>query len=213
MNQLLRYTQRAGNALPLLIALGAELVEMGLVLGNGGNLSLRQGDTVFITRSGASLDQLAPDDFLPVPLPEPYHPSDQRPRPSIETPMHLAAYRAQPDARVVVHCHPVHAIAWAMQAETLPACTPDFVVYVGSGIPVVPYLHPGSEPLAAAVSQALSEHPALLLANHGVLVTGESVVQARLRTLLIDETAHLCLLAAAAGKVRPLEPHQLAKYR
>lgn len=196
-----------------LMALGVELVEMGLVLGNGGNLSLREDDTVTITRSGAQLDQLAPDDFLPVSLLEPYHPADQHPRPSIETPMHLAAYRTRADARFVVHCHPVHAIAWAMQAKALPACTPDFVVYVGPGIPVVPYLHPGSEPLAAAVSQALSEHPALLMANHGVLVTGESVAQTRLRTLLIDETAHICLLAAAAGKVHPLEPHQLAKYR
>ena len=187
-----------------LIALGSELVKMGLVLGNGGNLSLRQGNKITITRSGARLDQLSPDDFAPVPLNEPHHPAEQRPRPSIETPMHLAAYRTRAAARVVVHCHPVHAIAWAMQAETLPACTPDFVVYVGSSVPVVPYLHPGSEPLAAAVSQALADSPALLLANHGVLVTGESVAQARLRTLLIDETAQICLLAVAAGKVQPL---------
>ena len=37
------------------------------------------------------------------------------PRPSVETPMHLAAYHARPEARVVVHCHPVQVIAWAMQ--------------------------------------------------------------------------------------------------
>ena len=204
------------NALPqldALITLGVELVDRGLVLGSGGNLSLRAGDIAYVTRSGARLDHLSPDDFLPVRINGPYHHPGEHPRPSIETPMHLAAYRARVDTLVVVHCHPVHAIAWAMQAESLPACTPDFVVYVGSSIPVLPYLHPGSEPLASAVTQALKDSPALLLANHGVLVTGDSIAKALLRTLLIDEIAHICLLAAAAGKVQPLEPHQIAKYR
>ncbi len=196
-----------------LIALGAELVDRGLVLGSGGNLSLRKGDTVYITRSGARLDQLQPDDFLPVLLDKPYHHPDEHPRPSIETPMHLAAYRTRADTQVVVHCHPVHAIAWAMQAKSLPACTPDFVVYVGPGIPVLPYRHPGSEPLAFAVTQALKENPAVILANHGVLVTGDSVAKTGLRTMLINETARICLLAAAAGNVRPLEASEIAKYR
>ena len=199
--------------LDALIALGAELVDRGLVLGSGGNLSLREGDIAYVTRSGTRLDQLLPDDFLPVRLDKPYHHPDKHPRPSIETPMHLAAYRTRADTQVVVHCHPVHAIAWAMQAESLPACTPDFVVYVGPGIPVLPYLHPGSELLAAAVTQALKDSPALLLANHGVLVTGDSIAKALLRTLLIDEIAHICLLASAAGKVQPLEPSEIAKYR
>jgi L-fuculose-phosphate aldolase len=198
--------------LDALIALGVELVDRGLVLGSGGNLSLRAGDTAYITRSGARLDHLSPDDFLPVRINEPYHHPGKHPRPSLETPMHLAVYHTRVDARFVVHCHPVQAIAWAMQAESLPACTPDFVVYVGPGIPVVPYLHPGSEPLASAVTQALEDSPALLLANHGVLVTGDSIAKTLLRTLLIDETAHICLLAAAAGKVQPLAPHQIAKY-
>ena len=195
-----------------LIALGVELVDRGLVLGSGGNLSLREGDIVYVTRSGAPLHKLTPADFMPVRIDEPYHHPDEHPRPSIETPMHLAAYRTRADARVVVHCHPVHAIAWAMQAETLPAITPDFVVYVNPSIPVVPYLHPGSEPLATAVTRALQENPALLMGNHGVLVTAESVAKALLRTLLIDETAHICLLAAAAGTIRPLEPSEIAKY-
>jgi L-fuculose-phosphate aldolase len=195
-----------------LIALGTELVNRGLVLGSGGNLSFRAGDIAYVTRSGAPLHQLTSADFMPVPINESYHHPDEHPRPSIETPMHLAAYRTRADARFIAHCHPVHAIAWAMQADALPAITPDFAVYVNPSIPVVSYLHPGSEPLASAVSQTLQDNPALLLANHGVLVTGDSTAKTLLRTLLIDETAHICLLAAAAGNIRPLEPHEIARF-
>ncbi|NOX62052.1 MAG: class II aldolase/adducin family protein [Chloroflexi bacterium] len=191
-----------------LIDLGAELVERNLVLGSGGNLSARWNDIVYITRSGALLHQLTPDDFLPVFLDKPYHRPSTQPRPSVETPMHLAAYQARPKTRIVVHCHPVHAIAWAMQERPLPACTPDFALYVGAEAPTLPFHVPGSESLAAAVTAWLPTHPVLLLGNHGVLVCGEDVRKARLRVLYVDETAHICLLAAAAGALRPLQPDE-----
>ncbi|MCO6451447.1 MAG: class II aldolase/adducin family protein [Caldilineales bacterium] len=194
-----------------LILLGRELVERGLVLGSGGNLSLRQNDTILISRSGSQLHQLTLEDFLPVALHEPYSRPAESPRPSLETPMHLAAYRARPEARVVIHCHPVHAIAWAMQGRDLPACTPDFAVYLRDCVPNLPYDLPGTEKLATAVQRGLTDHFAVLLSNHGVLVTGDTVVRARMRTLQIDETAHICLLATAAGALRPLSANEIAE--
>lgn len=187
-----------------LIAFGVELVERGYVLGSGGNLSYRQDNHIYITRSGALLHQLTPDDFLPVALDQPYVQPSSFPRPSTETPMHLATYRAQAQARVIVHCHSPHAIAWAMQQKPLPACTPDFALYLGESVPVLPFYLPGIA-VGEAITPLIPHHPALLLGNHGVLVTAESVAKARLRILHIEETAHICLLAAAAGQVRPLQ--------
>ncbi len=199
------------NHMQALITLGQELVARGLVLGSGGNLSFRTEEHLFITRSGALLHQLTPDDFLPVPLFKPYRRPDTSPRPSTETPMHMAAYLARPDARVIVHCHPVNAIAWAMQARPLPAATPDFVLYLGEEVPTLPYYLPGSQALADAVSKALPHCPAVLLGNHGVLVTGEDVTRARLRLFHIDETAEICLKASAAGSLRPLRSEETAE--
>jgi L-fuculose-phosphate aldolase len=199
------------NVQTLMIQLGRELVEKGLVLGSGGNLSYRAGERMFITRSGARLHQLTPDDFLPVDLAVPYRRSPVGPHPSTETPMHQAAYRARPEARVVLHCHPVNAIAWAMLGEPLPALTPDFTLYLGASVPVIPYLLPGSQPLAEAVGRALQAHPAVLLANHGVLVTGDTVARARLRLLHIDEAAAIGLKARAAGRLRPLQATEIAE--
>lgn len=187
-----------------LIAFGAELVERGLVLGSGGNLSYRQDNQIYITRSGALLHQLTPADFLPVALDRPYKRPPTTPRPSTETPMHLAAYLARPQARVIVHCHPPHALAWAMQQQPLPACTPDFALHLGESVPVLPFYLPGAA-VGEAITPLIPHHPALLLGNHGILVTAENVTKAKLRTLHIEETAHICLLATAAGQVRPLQ--------
>ncbi len=192
-----------------LIDLGQELVRRGLVLGSGGNLSYREEDRMYITRSGALLHRLSPDDFLPVALDVPYRRSPIGPHPSTETPMHQAAYLARPDARVIVHCHPVNAIAWAMSGDPLPATTPDFTLYLGAAVPSQPYFLPGSQALADAVTQALPQCPAVLLGNHGVLVTGEDVAKARLRLFHIDETAAICLKARAAGTLRPLQPDEI----
>ncbi len=194
-----------------LIDLGRELVDRGLVLGSGGNLSYRDENAMFITRSGALLHQLTPEDFLSVPLHKPWRRPETSPRPSTETPMHLAAYRARPEAQVIIHCHPVNAIAWAMTGEPLPAVTPDFTLYLGASVPALPYFLPGSQALADAIARTLSHAPAALLANHGVLVTGEDVSKARLRLHHIDETAAICLKARAAGAFRPLQPDEIGE--
>ncbi len=194
-----------------LIELGKELEARGLVLGRGGNLSYRDDETMFITRSGAMLHQLTPADFLPVPLHQSYQRPNSQPRPSTETPMHQAAYLARPEARVIVHCHPVNAIAWAMQGEPLPAITPDFTLYLGPEVPSLPYAIPGSETLAQFMRQTMPHCPAALLGNHGVLVTGETVDKAWLRLFHIDEGAEICLKARAAGKLRALQPEEIAE--
>ncbi len=199
------------SVLSELIDLGQELVARGLVLGSGGNLSFREDDRMFITRSGALLHQLTPDDFLAVPLDEPYRRPETSPRPSTETPMHQAAYLARADARVIIHCHPVNAIAWAMSGEPLPAVTPDFTLYLGAEVPSLPYALPGSDALAEFMRQTLPGCPAALLGNHGVLVTGDTVARARLRLHHIDETAEICLKAKAAGALRPLQPDEIVE--
>ena len=199
------------NFMQELIDLGQELVAQGLVLGSGGNLSYRDGNRMFITRSGALLHQLTPEDFLPIELDIPFRGSPVKPRPSTETPMHQASYLARPDARVIVHCHPVNAIAWAMSGQPLPTATPDFTLHLGPEVPTVPYFLPGSRGLADAVTQALTRCPAVLLENHGVLVTGEDVDQVKLRLFHIDETADICLKAKAAGFLRPLQSEEISE--
>ncbi len=191
------------ESLAALCEAARELVRRGLVLGSGGNVSLRADDTVYITPRGAALDRLHPDMFVPV------HVETGAPRgdgtPSSELPMHVACYRSRADARVVIHCHPSHAIAVASLGLDLPALTPDFFVYIGAThVPTVPYITPGTQALADAVAKRLHAAPVVLLGNHGLIAVGERVEQTLTRVLLVEETARIYLLARRVGEPRIL---------
>lgn len=181
-----------------LIDCGRSLVSQGWVLGRGGNLSARVAETVYVTVRGAVLDRLTADDFVAVAL------STARVvgsgRPSSELPMHLAAYEANTATRVVIHAHPPSAIACGVVGLALPALTPDFFIYLGDQVPLLPYLQPGSPALRAAVTHGLTTASALLLQNHGMLAVGRHVDEALLRSGLVEETARILLAAHATGR-------------
>ncbi len=179
------------------------LVARGLVLGRGGNVSVRSGTTVFISPRGAPLDHLTPEAMVAV------RSEDGRPlagqQPSSELPMHLACYRARPEAQAVIHCHPPHVIALSTLGETVPALTPDFFVYMETIVlPQIPYYTPGTDTLATAVAEALAVAPVAVLANHGLIAVGETAERALARVLLAEETARIYLLARAVGQPRTL---------
>ncbi len=181
----------------------AELVHRGLVLASGGNVSIRVGDTVYISPTGARLHALSPETFAQVDLHTGKRLNEFKP--SSELPMHLACYRARPDAVAVIHCHPPHVTALASLGLTLPAMTADFFVYLDAlYLPLVPYITPGTEALAQAVAEKLAQAPAVLLGNHGIIATGPSVKRTLDRVLLAEETARVYLLAKQHGEPRVL---------
>ena len=187
--------------MPLLVELidaGREIVAQGLVRGSGGNLSGRFDGNIWITRSGADLGVLTEADFVQVsPLPESH---ELTPRPSSELSMHLAAYESRPETTAVFHVHPPKAISLGLIGRSLPALTPDFYLHLGPAVPLVSYITPTKAELAAGVAQQLRDNPAVLLQNHGVLVTGKMVRQALLRLFLLEEHAAIYLDALATGE-------------
>lgn len=181
-----------------LVEAGKEIVTQGLVSGSGGNLSGRIDDQIWITRSGADLGTLTTADFVPAI-------KDHSPRPSSELSMHLAAYEARPGTEVVIHVHPPKAISLGLLGRSLPALTPDFYLHLGPTVPLVAYITPTTAELAAGVAEELEDNPAVLLQNHGVLVTGTTTHQALLRLFILEEHAAIYLDALAAGeKIRTL---------
>lgn len=188
-----------------LIEVGRQIVAANMVKGWGGNLSGRFQDRILITRTGADLGQLTESDFVSVRFdPPPTHTKKLMPQPSSEVMMHLTAYQSSPTVQAVLHAHPPKAIALGLTGRPLPALTPDFYLHVGPVVPLVPYITPTTEALATAVSHHLPAVTSVLLQNHGVLVTGNSVSQALLRLMLIEEQATIYLDALAVGSPRLL---------
>src|SRR5690606_921142 len=78
----------------------------------------------------------------------------------------------------------------------------------------VPYHHPGSEELGAAVGEHARYADVLLLENHGVVVLGESLTEALQALQVLELACRLVLGARAAGVgLRTLPPEVAGDFR
>ena len=106
------------------LAAALEAARLGLIHGTSGNIAVRQpgGDVVAITPSGRPYDTMQPEDIAIVTLSGEW--IDGPYRPSSETPMHTAVYRARPDVGATVHTHALYSTVMAMGLDELPPSTP-----------------------------------------------------------------------------------------
>ncbi len=190
-----------------LAACGRALWDRGHASGTSGNLSARlDAETMLCTRSGRAFNALAADDFALVDIVtgDPY---DEGPAPTIERPLHLAAYRANPDVRFVVHTHPTYCVVWSCTGRLFPRDTVAATESLAA-IAWVPYFPPGSEELAAGVGAAVARDvPLVVLENHGLVAATADLRTAFLQTDLAEHCAmtayHAAVLRTALGSVTP----------
>ncbi|MCR4963349.1 MAG: class II aldolase/adducin family protein [Firmicutes bacterium] len=154
-------TEQAVNDI---IAAGRCLYQRGLTAGTDGNISVRCGDTVFITASGVSKGRLTAADIVPLDL-------DGRPltcgaKPSSEAALHIYVYRNRPDVGAVVHAHPPFATAYALAGKDLPQDLVEARLMLGK-IPLLPFAEAGTLRLAEQAGEAARAYRGALLADHG----------------------------------------------
>ena len=193
--------------------LGRSLFERGLTAGSSGNLSARLDDGLLVTPTNSSLGRLDPARLSKL---DP----DGRPvsgdPPSKEAFLHRALYLARPRAGAVVHLHSTHAAAVSCLAgldpsDALPPLTPYFVMKIGR-LPLVAYHRPGDPRLGDVIRGLADRHAAVLLANHGPVVSGASLDDAVNAAEELEETAKLFLLLRGQP-VRVLTPEQLEELK
>lgn len=175
-----------------------------LLAAGDGNLSVRLGDgRILMTPSGINKDRLRPEELALMEAGG----TVLAGAPSSEAQMHLAIYRARPEAQAVVHAHPPTAIAWTLARPTLEAlpceALPEVILATG-GIPVAPYARPGTRELAEGVVPFLAQHRLMLLARHGAVAWGESLDEACDGLERVEHVAQILLAAEALGGARPL---------
>ena len=179
-----------------LCRLGASLFARGYSVGSAGNISLRLEDGYLMTPTNSSLGSLDPARLSKL-APDWTHVSGDRP--SKEVFLHRAMLTARAEAGAVVHLHSTHATAIAClaapgDAAPIPALTPYFVMRIGRSLPVVRYWRPGDARMEAEVHAAALTARALLLANHGPVVSGRTLVDAVHAAEELEEAARLALL-------------------
>ena len=167
----------------------------GLVVAKQGNVSIRLPDreTALITASKVPYDVMKPDD-LPI-LTLDGKIVVEGLKPSKETPIHLAVYRARTDVRAVVHTHSPFATAVSALHESVPAFLEEQVPYLGGEIRTAKYGMSGTDQLAVNVVKGLGERNAVLLANHGVLTCGIDLESAFRNALLAERISEIYLIS------------------
>jgi ribulose-5-phosphate 4-epimerase/fuculose-1-phosphate aldolase len=174
---------------------GKSLCDRGYAHGSSGNLSARTDDGILVTPTGSSLGRLDPARIAKVAANGVHLSGDP---PSKEAFLHLAMYAERPGANAIVHLHCTCAVAisclvHADPRNVLPPLTAYQVMRVGT-LPLVPYYRPGDRALAEAVRRLAATHRAVLLANHGPVVSGKSLDDAVDSAEELEQTARLALL-------------------
>jgi len=188
-------TPSATGPYDLFREVGRDLFLAGSVTARHGNLSVRQGDRIVITRSGSMLSRLKPSDLIETGI-EP-GPCDEGC--SRELVVHRAVYRAT-DARAICHAHPPHTMFRSLVEDEIRPLDSEAGAVIGEAIPVlVPHEKIGSAEAAAMLAEALRTVPIAVLRTHGPFAVGETLWDAWGLIGVLEESCHILDLRDAAG--------------
>lgn len=187
----------------------ASLFARGYSVGTAGNVSVRVQDGILLTPTNSTLGNIDPERIAKIDFDGNHLSGD---KPTKEVFLHQAFYETRAETGAVVHLHSTWATALSCLEDTdqddcIPPLTPYVVMRVGS-VKLVPYVRPG-DPKSGDLIRALGgDYSAVLLANHGPVVSGKDLFSAVCAAEELEETAKL-LVALRGMPTRLLNAEQV----
>lgn len=194
-----------------LVRFAQQMITSGLVRGTSGNISAREpgAGSCLVTPSGVDYDTMQPGDLVLVGLDGERDMAQAKP--SVDTPVHLAVYRARPDVSACIHTHSLYAAAFSTVGREIPALITESAGYVGGPVRVMGYVPPASPDTGDQVAAGLGADRAVLLPNHGVIAVGENLKKAFGAAMAVEESAHVAFIALQLGSPRPVPDGEVAR--
>lgn len=180
-----------------LVRAAKKLDEQGLNRGTSGNLSVRYGEGFLITPSGMGAEGLTEDDIVFVNM---EGASRGRWQPSSEWLFHRDIFVQRPEFGAIVHTHAIAATALACLRKDIPPFHYMIALVGGDNIRCAKYATFGTQELSANALSALHGRKACLLANHGMIATGEDLAEAFKIAVEVETLSELYLRALQAGQ-------------
>lgn len=178
-----------------------KVVDLRLTEQSSGNLSLRFGEGMLISPTGASSDTINEDALVYV---GPDGSWDAGQTPSSEWQLHARIYQQSAKTNAVVHTHSDHCVAVACHCKSLPGFHYMVGVFGGTDVPCVPYSTYGSEKLARDVAKALEDRSACLMGNHGATARGADMATAIMFAHRLEISCRHYVLSSLLGEPRLL---------
>ena len=167
--------------------IGKKLVDNGLVESHFGNISVRTGSRMVITRSGAALDEINENSVVEVSI-EGSSPLDMIA--SSEAVVHRTIYKSSP-ALAIVHAHCPFAVTQSLlaEADSIDPVDSEGQYFLGS-IPIVKG-GIGSDELAINLSTSLASNQTAIVYSHGTFATGKILGEAYVLTTQIEHSCKI----------------------
>jgi methylthioribulose-1-phosphate dehydratase len=168
------------EAADALVAVGRAFDARGWAPATSGNYSVRLDDgRIAITVSGTQKGRLTASDIMVLDSGDPR-------RPSAETALHLAVYRAFPATRSVLHSHAAVSVAlgrasgegWTIAGHELLKAIPGVDTHATSIVVPIVENNQNMAEIKAAVLPRLGELPAFMIRGHGMYGWGRSIAEA-----------------------------------
>jgi len=187
-----------------LIEITNRLSSRGLIRAAGGNLSVRLNEAeILITPTRLAKGYLREEDIVVVDRQG--HTVRGSLPPSMDTRFHLAAYEARPDAKAVVHAHPLITTAFTVAGKTIPTgILPEFEIFFPNGVPTVPYETPASQDIIDLCRPFITQFDIIVMSHHGTLSVGHSLTMAWMITEHLETCMEVLFYAECLGGANPL---------
>jgi L-fuculose-phosphate aldolase len=184
------------------------LSRLGFTPGTSGNLSTRLDEhRLLVTPTGMSKYLLKADDMVIVDLHGRLLAGSRNVTSEIS--MHLAVYDHREDVGAVIHSHPPIATAFACAGRALDEILCQEAVMTLGVVPLAKYAMTGTYEVADSLVPFLSGHDAVLMANHGAISYGKTLVEAFQKMETLEHLAHIALIAHQLGSRQPLSADQV----
>ena len=190
MNKINQYPTDT-EAKKMIVEIGRRMYMKNFVAANDGNISCKvDNETIWTTPTGVSKGFMSEDELVKMRLDGTIISQGER-APSSEVKMHLRIYNERQDVLAVCHAHPPIATSFAIAGIALnQAIYPEALVNLGI-VPCVHYETPGSARLPDSIAPYVRDYNALLLANHGAVTWGTSLMEAWYR---LESTEHYAMI-------------------
>jgi L-fuculose-phosphate aldolase len=178
-----------------------------LTVGTSGNVSVRSGDHIAITPSGAPYEDLTPESICVIDLAGAK--AEDGLEPSSEVPLHTSVYR-HTDARAVVHTHPLYCTTLSVLVDEVPPVH-YMIALLGGPVRVARYATFGSPELAENSLRAMRGRFGVLMQNHGATTYGDTLAKAYTRAVYLEWVCQLYHQAKQLGEPNLLPAEEIER--
>jgi L-ribulose-5-phosphate 4-epimerase len=185
-----------------------KLIDAGLVLAQKGQSDMTRGhlsarvpgepSLFFMKAHSIGLDEITMDNILTIDLEGKVVAGNGRRHSEVF--IHSEIYRARSNVEAVIHTHPTYTVALSGSTRPIRPLSQGGAVFDKS-LPIytdsIDLIR--TQEMGRGVAAAMGPHSAVLLKNHGAVVTGRGLDEAVVLLVMLEEAAQIQLVAEAAG--------------